>query len=62
MAELLGALFEGVISLVAGLIEAIAGVFTAGGEAMGAGEAIIVFILFLVELVLWLILFRGCPR
>ena len=55
--ELVAALFEAIVAAIIGVIEAIAGLFTVGAEAMGAGEAIIVFVLLVAELILWFFVF-----
>jgi len=49
-------IFEGIVAIIAGVIELIAGFFTAGAEAMSAGEAIIVLFLFIIELIIWVFL------
>ena len=56
MGELLMGIVEAIVALVGSIIEAIVGIFLGAGEAMGAGEAILVFILLLFELALWLFL------
>lgn len=53
MIEIIGAIIEAIISALAAIVEAIASLFTAGGEALGAGEALIVLALFFLELLLW---------
>ena len=45
------------MAVVVGIIEAIAGLFTAGAEAMSAGEAIVVLFLFIIELIMWFFMY-----
>jgi hypothetical protein len=47
---------EALIAMLAGLIELIAGLFVAGGEAVGAGEALLLLVLFSLEVIGWLLL------
>lgn len=54
--SLIAAIVEGLIALVVGLIELISGTFTVGAEAMTAGEAIVVFLALIIEVILWGIL------
>lgn len=56
MIELLFGIFETLLSLLVGLIEAIASLFTVGGEALGAGEAILVLAALLLEILFWVAL------
>lgn len=54
--EAVVAIFEGITALFAAIIEAIAGLFTVGGEALGAGEALIILFLLIIESVMWFFL------
>ena len=45
------------MAAVVGIIEAIAGLFAAGAEAMSAGEAIVVLFLFIIELIMWFFMY-----
>jgi hypothetical protein len=56
MIELLLGIIEAIVSLITGLIETIASLFVAGGEAIGAGEAIIILFVVLIEILYWVIL------
>lgn len=44
---------------IAAIVEAIISLFVAGGEALVAGEILLLIFSFLLELVFWLILFAG---
>ena len=47
---------EALLALVSSMVEAIASIFIGAGETMGAGEAVVVFFLLLIELIIWLAL------
>lgn len=53
------AVVEAVIGLLAGLIEAVAGLFVASGEALGAGEALLLLVLLILETVFWSLLWLA---
>jgi len=55
--EIIAGIVEGLISLVLGLIELIVGLFVEGAASLGAGEAIGLLIVLLIELIFWLIVF-----
>ena len=50
------AIVEAIVTVISALIEFIAGFFTIGAETLTAGEAVIVFLAFVAELVFWLLL------
>ena len=56
MIELVIAIIEAIIGIFTAIIEFIASLFSAGGEALGAGEAVIVLFLLLIEIVFWFFL------
>ena len=56
MFELIAGIVEAIISLIASVIEAIASLFAGAGEALGAGEAIAVALVYSVELIFWFVL------
>ena len=55
--EAIVALIEGIMAVISVIIESIAGLFTVGGEALGAGEALMVLFLLIIESIMWFFLF-----
>jgi len=53
MIELIAGIVEIVIAICSVIIEAIAGLFMAGGEALGAGEALAVLGVLIIEFIVW---------
>ena len=56
MIEILFGIVEAIVSFFIACIESIASLFTVGGEALGAGEAILLMMVLLVEVIYWLVL------
>tara|TARA_R110001599_G_scaffold297218_2_gene501488 strand:+ start:1111 stop:1404 length:294 start_codon:yes stop_codon:yes gene_type:complete len=56
MIELIAGIIEAIVGIFTSIIEAIASLFVSEGIALGAGEAIAIFFLIFVELFMWAVL------